>query len=175
MVRIKEAVRRLSPPSSTYLQMAAKEIELLAMGQIAWALRADYQSGYLNSIGEIIRAEVFADFLDASAHLLDQGHKDPAAVLIGGVLENHLRQLSTKNGLSIKATKSNGQIELKNAETLYTDLRAAGVYGASVQKHVTSMLAIRNLAAHANYGSYDEARVKVYLAEVRNFLNTYPA
>jgi len=65
------------------------------------ALRADYVDGYMQSIVELIHAEVFADFLEMADHLVGQGYKDPAAVLAGSVLEEHLRKLCIKNGIPI--------------------------------------------------------------------------
>jgi hypothetical protein len=35
-------------------------------------------------------------------HLLDQKYKDPATVVVGSVLEEHLRQLCTAAGLPVE-------------------------------------------------------------------------
>ena len=40
-----------------------------------------------------MHAELFADFLEMADYLLSEGYKDPAAVLGGSMLEEHLRQL----------------------------------------------------------------------------------
>jgi hypothetical protein len=57
------------------------------------ALRDDYESGYLQSVVELVHADIFADFLDMADYLIQQGYKDPAAVVAGSVLEEHLRKL----------------------------------------------------------------------------------
>lgn len=175
LVRLKEAIRRLSPAGSTYDKSAEKQVELLKVGHVAKALRADYANGYLAGIGEIIHAEVFSDFLEAAGHLLGAGYKDAAAVMIGGVLETHLRQLCVKHNVLTEQPNAKGIVEPKKAENLNVDLRQAGAYDANVQKQVTAMLAIRNSAAHAKYDEYDKARIDLFLAEVRHFLAAFPA
>jgi hypothetical protein len=56
------------------------------------ALRADYAAGYPGTVEELIHADLFSDFLKMAEHLLNQGYKDPSAVLIWSVLEEHLRR-----------------------------------------------------------------------------------
>ena len=63
------------------------------MGGALTALRPAIGSGYLLSVQELIHADVFADFPEMAQYLLGEGYKDSAAVLIGGVLEEHLRKL----------------------------------------------------------------------------------
>lgn len=173
-VRMLAAIQRFAPRSSVYFQSTSK-VGLGSIGKVAKALRSDYAKGYLSEISEIIHADVFSDFIEAAEHLLEQGFKDPAAVMIGGVLENHLRQLCTKNGIVIEMAKNNGGTESKKSETLNTELRTLGVYDANRQKQVTSMLALRNSAAHAKYNDHDQARIVLYAAEVRNFISSFPA
>ena len=55
------------------------------------------------------------------------------------------------------------------------ELKAAGVYNALEQKQVTAWLAIRNSAAHGDYGDYDEAAVKGLIERVGNFAVRHPA
>ena len=57
------------------------------------ALRADYDAGRLQSCQELIHADLFSDFLEMAEHFLENEYKDPAAVMAGGVLEEHLRKL----------------------------------------------------------------------------------
>ncbi len=54
------------------------------------------------------------------------------------------------------------------------DLKAAGVYNGLEAKQVTAWLAIRNAAAHGNYGDY-EAAVRAMIEGVGNFTDKYPA
>jgi hypothetical protein len=76
----------------------------------------------LQSISELIHADIFADFLEMADYLLEQGYKDPAAVITGSVLEEHLRKLCDKNG--IDTTQNNRP---KKADTLNSELASANV------------------------------------------------
>jgi hypothetical protein len=101
-------------------------------------------------------------------HLLAEdylGSKDAAAVLAGGTLEEHLRQLCIKNKIPIE----------KSVETMNTKLRTADVYGLNEQKQVTAWYGLRNSAAHAKYDEYDKKDVALFLQGLRYFISKYPA
>lgn len=170
------AIERLAPPGSAYLvnsrillgNIYSDEGSLLAglMGVVE-ALRNDYESGALTPIQELIRAEVFDDFLEMAQHLLESGYKDPAAVLVGGVLEDELRKLAGRtsvptNGPDGRPTKS---------ETINAALASKGIYNKLDQKSVTSWLDLRNKAAHGQYGEYTGDQVTVMLMGVRSFVS----
>ena len=72
--------------------------KVVSLAGVLTALREDYQAGYLQSIEQLIHGNVFADFLMAD-ELLQKPYKDPAAVLAGSVLEEHLRNLATTTGV----------------------------------------------------------------------------
>src|SRR5215213_11165047 len=57
------------------------------------AAHEELAGGWIHSTRGIVSAEVFSDFMEMGDHLLTEGYKDPAAVMIGSVLEEHLRQL----------------------------------------------------------------------------------
>ena len=128
------------------------------------ALRRDYHAGYLSSVQSLVRAEVFADFLEMAEHLLEQGYKDPCAVLVGGVLEDHLRSLCQGRGISLQMSG-----KPKKADSMNNDLAAAGVYSKLDQKNVTAWLDLRNKAAHAQYDKYNADQVHNLLSGVREF------
>lgn len=88
------------------------------------ALRSDYDSGHLQSVVELVHAGIFADFLDMAYYLLQQGCKDPAAVVTGSVLEAHLRKLCDKHGIPV--VKPDGSP--RKADTLNSELAGADVY-----------------------------------------------
>jgi hypothetical protein len=69
-----------------------EEIEFRLQGVLR-ALRADYEAGRLQSFQELVHADLFSDFLEMAEYFLQEGYKDPAAVIAGGVLEQHLRKL----------------------------------------------------------------------------------
>lgn len=174
------AIDRLSPASNRYREIARAEIEskgptsgyaLTALAGILNALRADYESGYTATVDELVHAEVFGDFIEMAAELLGKGYKDPAAVLIGSVLEEHLRALATKHGVS--TVGANGK-PLK-ADTLNADLVKATAYNVLMQKQITAWLDLRNKAAHGKYSEYNTDYVALMLEGVRTFLINSPA
>lgn len=166
------AVDRYAPPDSAYRVEADVDYEASPLYRldcligVVKALSQDYKAGALAPIQELIRAEVFDDFLDMSEHLLDQGYKDAAAVVSGSVLEQHLRKLSDRSKIP---TELNGKP--KKADLLNSELAAKNVYGKLDQKSVTAWLDLRNNAAHGHYDKYGVEQVKFLLLGVRDFIN----
>ena len=138
------------------------------------SLRADVAAGYLESQRELIHGELFADFLEMAQHLLDEGYKDPAAVIAGSSLEAHLRQLCQKAGIDLDDTGANG-VTQKKADRLNADLTKAEVYSKLDQKNVTAWLDLRNEAAHGHYDQYEAAQVGLLISGIRDFLTRTPA
>jgi hypothetical protein len=178
---LRSTIERLAPPGSAYITNLSKTSiyagpqgvrqSIRPLLGILGALRRAYADGYLQSIQELTHADVFSDFLDMAEHLLGSGYKDPAAVIAGSVLEEHLRKLAAKNGTDI--TKSDGSP--KKADTLNSDLAAKGVYEKLDQKGVTAWLDLRNKAAHGNYADYTTEQVSLMMQSVRNFISRLPA
>lgn len=73
------------------------------------SLRDALANNYLDNAAELIHASVFADFLEMCRYLLDDGYKDPAAVIAGSSLEAHLRELCSKHGIEV--TDNGGKFE----------------------------------------------------------------
>lgn len=180
LTRTVTIVERLAPINSSYSQtlknilpryefVYAERIDPYV--GVLMALRNDYASGYLHKITELIQADIFADFLEMADHLLEQGYKDPAAVIVGSVLEEHLRKLCDKN--SIAVLQADGRP--KKADTLNTELAGANVYSKLDQKNVTAWLAIRNSAAHGKYTEYTKEQVALLIQSVRDFITRNPA
>jgi hypothetical protein len=181
--RMLSAIQRLAPPGSIYANSVEGQERFLAGGPLAiamWlepvrgmlqALKSDYESGYLQSVVELVHADIFSDFLVMADYLLDQGYKDPAAVVTGSVLEAHLRKLCDKHGIS--RAKPDGRP--KKTETLNSELAAATVYTKLDQKSVTAWLDLRNNAAHGNYTGYTREQVAMMVQGVLNFAIRHPA
>lgn len=145
------------------------------VGGILRSLRHDVASGYLVSIQDLIHADMFSDFLEMAEHLLSEGYKDPSAVLIGGVLEEHLRKLCNKSSISTDYKNSKGISRPKKAESMNTELAGQSVYLKLDQKNVTAWLDLRNKAAHGRYDEYTREQVELLLQNVRDFLVRHPA
>ena len=104
-------------------------------------------------------------------YFLDNDYKDAAAVLVGGVLEEHLRQLCSKH--KITATDSKGKPH--KADRMNADLAKAQVCTKLEQKDITAWLGLRNNAAHAKYSEYTKDQVVVMLQGVRGFASRMPS
>ena len=175
------AIRRLAPPGSAYLdQMESvlkntqksisrsrdEEVEFRLRGILS-ALRGDYDAGRLQSFEELIHADLSSDFLEMAEYFLQEGYKDPAAVIAGGVLEEHLRKLCGKHGATVPPKPK--------LDTMNAELAKAGAYNKNDQKQVTAWADLRNAAAHGKYGDYTHEQAKLMVAGIRDFISRNPA
>jgi acetolactate synthase small subunit len=166
---------RLAPAKSPYLDPLKSsswegEVAIEARDALI-ALKADVEAGYVETLEALVHAEVFADFLEMAQELQIKGFKDPAAVIAGSVLEEHLRKLAAASG--INPERGNGSP--KKADTINAELAKAQVYNKLQQKQITAWLDLRNKAAHGEYDEYDHQQVTGLIRDVRNFLIKYPA
>jgi hypothetical protein len=183
-------IRRLAPVGTTHRTMAEKIVSGSSSNAaqsefrsaqvtdpllgVLNALLFDYKRGFLTSIEEGLRAGVLGDFLSIAKFLLAEDtsrYKDPAAVVTGVVLEEHLRKLAHKN--SIPEHDNSGK--RKKASTLNDELYKANAYTQSYHQNVTAWLAIRNNAVHANWSEYTDSLVAVMLSGTEEFVARYPA
>jgi len=172
------AINRIAGPDSVYGQQVNAILEkygsfaqdrLLGVVQ---ALRDDIAHGFLTGLKEIVRGDLFSDFLDMADYLAKQDYKDAAAVIGGGVLESHLRQLCKKNKIEVMIDTD---LKPKRSEQLNSELAKKKVYGLLEQKSVTAWLDLRNKAAHAKYDEYSKDQVTLMLQGLRFFIARYPA
>jgi hypothetical protein len=133
------------------------------------SIKDEIENGWLFSFRKIISAEVFSDFLEMSKYLLDEKYKDPAAVMIGSVLEEHLRFLCTQHSIDI-TYESDSKVKPRKADILNSDLAKQSVYGVLEQKSVTAWLDLRNRAAHGKYGEYSLDQVNLMYQGVLGFI-----
>jgi len=181
MTRMKSALARLAPPGSVYLQEAFNSDGYEAsdfdrMIGVLQALLADYRGNCLQTFLELAHANLYGDFLTMAESLLSQDAlKDPAAVLAGGVLEEHLRNLCDKHGVSSTTTDTGGQIRPKKLDTMNADLAKQGVYGKNEQKQITAWAGIRNSSAHGNFQEFNAPQVELMVQGIRSFFRQFPA
>lgn len=176
---LRNALRRLSPsPEGEKLAGDLSEKfrdmtgTIKALAGALTALRSDYQAGRIQTFRERVHSDMFSDFLEMAEYLLiDEGLKDPAAVLVGGVLEEHLRKLCGKFGVPVATPDG----KPKKLDTMNADLVKEGAFGKNEQKQITAWAAIRNSAAHAEYTKYSKDDVDLMARWVRNFISNYPA
>jgi hypothetical protein len=137
--------------------------------EILKAIRTEIAGGWLVSVKGLVAAELFADFLEMAGHLLDAGYKDPAAVMIGSVLEEHIRQLCLKMGLLVEEVRDGKTLPIK-ADRLNADLAKNEAYSRLDQKQITAWLDLRNNAAHGKYDAYNADQVKQFLSGATEFM-----
>ncbi len=132
------------------------------------SIKDEIKGGWLISVKGLITAEVFSDFFEMAEHLLSNGYKDAAAIIIGSTLEGHLRQLCIRN--SIETHVKTGDVDIaKKADALNSDLAKASIYNKLDQKSVTAWLDLRNKAAHGKYDEYNKEQVETMLRGVTEF------
>ena len=129
------------------------------------AAKDDYEQGFLFDTRTLIEAEVFDDFLDQSVHLLDSGYYQPAAVVIGSVLEDGLRKLCKRNEIALS--------DKPKLNSMNASLTKQGVYNQLTQKRVTMLADIRNKAAHGEWDQFTRTDVENMLRDVRQFMETH--
>jgi len=181
IVTLAETIERFAPSGSTYCTKSEsvstqygpknKHIQVALLEGILLSLKRAYLSGYLETIQELVHADVFAHFLEMADYLLAEHYKDAAAVIGGSTLEETIRNLCIKHGLA--TTDMDGKP--KKASVLNDDLAKARVYDKLIQKSVTAWLDLRNKAAHGDYASYDERQVAIFLQSIRDFFLRFPA
>ena len=129
------------------------------------AAKDDYEQGLLFDTRLLIEAEVFDDFLDQATHLLNAGYYQPAAVVVGSVLEDGLRKLCVRHDIPMSAKP---KLDVANAA-----LAKQGVYNKLTQKRITALADIRNKAAHGEWDEFSETDVEDMLRGTRQFMETH--
>lgn len=129
------------------------------------AAKDDYEQEFLFDTRTLIEAEVFDNFLEQGKHLLDSNYYQPAAVVIGSVLEDGLRKLCMRNEIAVS--------DKPKLDSMNTSLAKQGIYDKLTQKRVTMLTDIRNKAAHGKWNEFTNADVEDMLRDVRRFMETH--
>lgn len=133
ITRAKAAVERIVGQNSEYF----KRIEELTrqfqhwrdvhsdkinsiMGQVD-ALLHDLRQDYLKSLSELIHDDIFSDYMEMAEFLLNEGFKDPSAVIAGSTLEEHLRKLCERHNIDTQII-SEGKETPKKASQMNNEL-----------------------------------------------------
>ncbi|AXI62931.1 DUF4145 domain-containing protein [Pseudomonas kribbensis] len=168
-VKVKALLERVCGKESSYLQRftEADQNQMFDIGiarfermrAVFLAAKEDFEGGYLNSVRNLVQAEVFGSELEQASELLAAQYVPAAAVIAGVVLETSLRNLCTEHGIT------HGSLNRMNDE-----LVKAGAYNSLQHKRITAMAAIRNSAAHGKKGEFEPEDVKGMLDDVERFL-----
>ena len=193
---IESAIQRHAPVGSSYRRAAdqyRKELPATLLGDgiqsrsgrqqlsaaIAGtlsALRLDYVAGRLAGLPALIHADLFSDFLGMAEYLLEEEKlKDPAAVLAGGVLEEHLRKLCDSHSIDTEFTDRSGKRGPKKLAAMNDELAKGGAVAKNDHKQINAWAGIRNDAAHGHFGNYQREQVVLMVQGIRDFIGRCPA
>jgi hypothetical protein len=173
------AVERICTANSTYFADLPRTPEIVsAFGwSDSWvatvlgvlvALRNAIKDGYLVSLENRLRANVYDDFLVQAEELLKAGYHVAAMVLAGGVLEDHLRKLCEARSLG---WTGNGSL------SKYNDLLRdkPNAYDTATWRRIQSIGDDRNKAAHGQGEQVKREDVADHLKYVHRLLADRPA
>ncbi|MEK6236767.1 MAG: hypothetical protein N2C14_18835 [Planctomycetales bacterium] len=146
-------------------------IDIPCLLGILQGLQTAYENNYLESVQELVHADLFVDFLEMAEYLLSENYKDAAAVIVGSTLEEHLRKLSVKHALPIQSPEGKPFAGAR----LNDGLKKGEVYDRLEHKNVTAWLDLRNKAAHGEYDEYNKSHVKNLIRNVTTFINQFRA
>ncbi|WP_018291690.1 HEPN domain-containing protein [Verrucomicrobium sp. 3C] len=130
--------------------------------EILKAFREDVKNNGLRKLEWHISADIFDSFLDSAEYLVEEGYKDPAACLVGAVLEHGLRKLCANHGYVVGSSN--------NISSLGKTLFENGIINSLTLKDMSAWGDIRNHAVHGEFDQYTHYRVKEMLKNVHDFL-----
>jgi hypothetical protein len=179
LTRSLAAILRVAGKSSLYFTQANTIVsdkihdchKLLSIIGVTKALRDDLKAGYMKSAEELIHGALFFDFIEMATFLVEEGYKDPAAVIAGASLESHLRLLCKKFSIEIM----NPNDKPKKADSLNAEITKASGYSILDQKNITAWLDLRNKAAHGHFTIYTDNQVVLMISGIRDFITRNPA
>jgi hypothetical protein len=129
------------------------------------AASRDFEAGLLFDLRSLIAAELLGDFITQAETLLGAGYHHPAASLAGAVLEDTLRKLCEKHGVTIP--------DSPKIDRLNADLAKANVYDKLIQKRIIAIADIRNNADHGHFDRFKKEDVEDMVKWIRNFAADY--
>lgn len=177
-------IRSLWPPNSAHRDQCERYLNDPSGGYnlcdhlfegILHALRADIEADQLRTFEELVHADLFSDFLAQAEYLNGGGHTRAAAVLAGGALEEHLRQLAKLHSVPTHDSNQNP----RKAAALNADLYSqASAYTKAEAAQVDAWQKCRNEAAHGDRDfekNYTQADIRRMADGIRDFITKHPA
>lgn len=133
------------------------------------SIKNEIESGWLNELKDLVSVDIFSDFLEMGKYFLDEKYKDAAAVIIGSVLEKHLKNVAERNEIECYKEKDGKLIPLK-ISVINDELYKKNIYNKIVHMSIIHIFSIRNEAAHGNYDEYELKEVENMYATVNHLL-----
>ena len=131
------------------------------------SIKENLDAGLLIRFEDIIYAEAFSDLVEQAEYLYEQGYFLASGVILRAILEERLKKLCEQNGCL--PGRHRPTINDYN-QNLYT----AKIYDKVAFKHVDSMAAVGNSAAH-NAPHLDKQEVERFLRDLPQFLVRFSA
>jgi hypothetical protein len=161
-----QALREVQRESMTSAELAA------SLHGLVRALKVDVAADALATVRETGHADLLAVFLHMAEGLLGAQRKGPAAVLLGGALEAHLRNLAVKHHVEMA---DEGRASSAPLAQELNELLAQQVYGLTEFKSVAAWLELREKASRSTSSAYSQGDVAKFLCGLRAFIAGFPA
>lgn len=180
-------IERWSPPGSSYRRMlekvdqtpSARSFSEQQTRGILVALRRDYEAGQVKTFEHIVHAALLDSLLDQARELLAAEYKLAATVVVGAVLEEHLRNLASQHSVPLTTEKKDGRHAHKMASELNDLLRKAvpPAYDQVEWRRVQGWIDLRNEGAHskAEFKNRTALEIEQMVDGVEEFLGHHPA
>ena len=153
---------------SIYFTKFKKTLSYADDSQLAWGLelmkgaKEEIEKGYLYKIEHMIAAEFFDSITEQAEYLLKKGFKDVAAVLGRVVIENTLKDIAKREGISVPEG-----IKLSDLNQL---LWKKEVYAKNVWRTIQAQIDIGSDAAHGHFDKYNAKAVGNMLTWIKETL-----
>lgn len=147
---------------------AINEASLHSLEQIEGILegtRSNLEAGLLEDLTSKILMDLKADFLSTSQQLMEEGQKDPAAVLACVVLEDSLKRLAAKHRID--------SLSDKEMSVVAGSLLAKGIIEKTTNQSIQSFKALRNAALHAQWSEVSVESLKLLLVFLPPFIEKH--
>ncbi len=127
--------------------------------------KSNLESGLLDDLRSKILIDIKSDFLETARTLLEEGQKDPAAVLACIVLEDSLKRLVHKSNLK--------EAQDKEMNVTAGLLYRAGVIEKSTNQSIQNFKNLRNAALHAQWLQVSGESVALLLSFLPMFVEKH--
>jgi hypothetical protein len=139
-------------------------------------LKTAYEDNLLISVKQRIHADIFKDFIEIADNFLQESEKlkCPAAVMLGSVLESHIKKLCENNDIETTYMKAE-KIKSRHFHDMNVDLTKKGIFNNLIQRQNDFWYGIRSEAAHGKEENYSKQQVEDMLSGIRRLIIDYPA
>lgn len=128
------------------------------------AARDDIESGWVGRRDLLLTADAFGSLLEQADYLLEQGFKNPAAMLAGAVLESTLRKMC-----EVRDIPTDKKDKISTLNDKLAKHHKPPAYSSMYHKHIIGWADLRNNADHGHFGEYEPEHVRAMITGVREF------